>query len=82
MRRVGKFQVSEEQLSKWVDTFLPLNEPFYFQSQELADKLLQTGMVVYTHPEFKKSFPGFFLSYGGTYSLWNVPQHAYVWMDG
>jgi hypothetical protein len=64
----------------WIRSFLPQHEPFFLRGDHLVNRLLQAGMIVYTRPEFHKSFPQFLLDYGYTYQLWGIPQETYVWM--
>lgn len=80
MRPLANCRVSEKQRDMWISSFLPQHEPFFFQGEHLVNRLLQAGMIVYTRPEFGKSFLRFSLDYGCTYRLWDIPQETYVWM--
>jgi hypothetical protein len=81
LRPLAACHISEHQRDTWIRSFLPRHEPFFFQGEQLVNRLLQAGMIVYTQTEFRESFPGFSLSYGCTYQIWNVPQDTYVWMS-
>lgn len=79
-RPLATCRISERQRDRWISSFLPQHEPFFFQGEHLVNRLLQVGMIVYTRSEFHDGFPRFTLDYGCTYQLWNIPQEAYVWV--
>jgi hypothetical protein len=80
MRPLAACHISEGQQDTWIRSFLSRHEPFFFQGERLVNRLLDAGMIVYTRPEFRESFPHFFLDYGCIYQLGDVPQETYVWM--
>lgn len=80
LRPLAACHVLEHQRDNWIRAFLPRHEPFFLRGEQQVDRLLQAGMIVYTRSEFHESFPEFFLDYGCTYRLWDVPQDTYVWM--
>ena len=81
LRPLAVCHIQESQRDAWIDTFLPRYEPFFFQGEPQANRLLQAGMIVYTCAEISDSFPGFSVSYGCTYRLWDIPQDTYMWMS-
>jgi len=78
MHQICECVVSEQQLNTRIEQFVPEREPFFFRDDDLLQRLLSVGVVVYTREEFFDEFPTFAVDYGTQYNLWSIHRDAHV----
>jgi hypothetical protein len=78
MFEVSGCRITPEQMKRWTDTFLPEQEPFYVNDEQLLNELKTLNVPVYSRSHFSAIASDFIGDYGGNYRHWNVPGSASI----
>jgi len=79
MIELSGFKVTQEQMNRWLHTFLPQQEPYYIDSDgELLEQFSNLGLTVYSRLQFSEIAGQFIGEYGASYHHWRVPVGASI----